>query len=81
MNVGTVARTPYERLLLEFAPRAVRSRTQYQRVLRQIDRLMRKAKLTRAEDDSDQRPAADPRRAAVTKPPFKVCRPFSKPTK
>jgi HTH-type transcriptional regulator / antitoxin HigA len=51
MNVSTVARTPYERLLLEFAPRAVRSRTQYQRVLRQIDRLMRKANLTRAEDD------------------------------
>ncbi len=51
MNVSTVARTPYERLLLEFAPRAVRSRTQYQRVLRQVDGLIRKPKLTRAEDD------------------------------
>jgi HTH-type transcriptional regulator / antitoxin HigA len=51
MNASTVARTPYERLLLEFAPRAVRSRAQYQRVLRQVDRLMCKPKLTRAEDD------------------------------
>ena len=51
MNVSTVARTPYERLLLQFTPRAIRSRTQYQRVLRQVDRLMREPKLTRAEDD------------------------------
>jgi len=51
MNASAVAQTPYERLLLQFAPRAIRSRTQYQRVLRQVDRLMRKPKLTRAEDD------------------------------
>lgn len=51
MNVSTVARTPYERLLLQFEPRAIRNRTQYQRVLRQVDGLMRKARLTRAEDD------------------------------
>jgi len=51
MNVSTVARTPYERLLLQFAPRAIRSHTQYQRVLRQVDGLMRKPKLSRAEDD------------------------------
>lgn len=51
MNVSAVAQTPYEQLLLEFAPRAIRSRRQYERVLRQVDRLMRKPKLTRAEDD------------------------------
>lgn len=51
MNGSTVAQTPYEQLLLEFAPRAIRSRTQYERVLRQVDRLMRKPKLTRPEDD------------------------------
>jgi HTH-type transcriptional regulator/antitoxin HigA len=38
-------------LLLQFEPRAIRSRAQYQRVLRQVDGLMRKARLTRAEDD------------------------------
>jgi HTH-type transcriptional regulator / antitoxin HigA len=51
MNVSTVARTPYERLLLQFTPRAIRNPAQYQRVLRQVDRLMCKPKLTRAEDD------------------------------
>ena len=51
MNVSAVAQTPYGQLLLEFAPRAIRSRRQYERVLRQVDRLMRKSKLTRAEDD------------------------------
>ena len=51
MNVSAVAQTPYGQLLLEFAPRAIRSRRQYERVLRQVDRLMRKPKLTRAEDD------------------------------
>lgn len=51
MSGSILAQTPYERLLLEFAPRTIRSHTQYQRVLRQIDRLMRRPKLTRAEDD------------------------------
>lgn len=51
MKVNTVARTPYQRLLLQFAPRAIRSRAQYQRVLRQVDDLMSKVRLTRAEDD------------------------------
>ena len=51
MSGSAVAQTPYEQLLLEFAPRAIRSRTQYERVVRQVDRLMRKPKLTRAEDD------------------------------
>jgi len=51
MSGSAVAQTPYERLLLEFSPRAIRSQTQYGRVLRQIDRLMRKPKLTRAEED------------------------------
>lgn len=51
MNLSTVARTPYQQLLLQFAPRAIRSPAQYQRVLRQVDRLMCKPKLTRAEDD------------------------------
>jgi HTH-type transcriptional regulator / antitoxin HigA len=51
MSVSAVAQTPYERLLLEFAPRAIRGNSDYERVLRQIDRLMRRPKLTRAEDD------------------------------
>lgn len=51
MSGNAVAQTPYEQLLLEFAPRTIRSQAQYERVLRQIDRLMRKPKLTRAEDD------------------------------
>ena len=46
-----MAQTPYERLLLEFAPRTIRRQAQYERVLRQVDRLMRSPKLTRAEDD------------------------------
>ena len=51
MSGSTVAQTPYEQLLLEFAPRAIRSRTQYERVMRQVDGLIRRPKLTRAEDD------------------------------
>jgi HTH-type transcriptional regulator/antitoxin HigA len=51
MTANTVAQTAYERLLLEYAPRTIRSQSQYERVLRQIDQLMQKRKLTRAEDD------------------------------
>ncbi|MCY2988220.1 MAG: helix-turn-helix domain-containing protein [Planctomycetota bacterium] len=51
MSGSAVAQTPYERLLLEFAPRTIRSQAQYERVLRQVDRLMRSPKSTRAEDD------------------------------
>ena len=51
MSGSAVAQTPYERLLLKFAPRTIRSQFQYERVLRQVDRLMRRPKLTRAEDD------------------------------
>ena len=51
MSGSAVAQTPYEQLLLEFAPRTIRSQAQYERVLRQIDRLMCRPKLTRAEDD------------------------------
>lgn len=51
MSGSAVAQTPYEQLLLEFTPRAIRSLARYERVLRQIDRLMRKPKLTRAEAD------------------------------
>ena len=51
MSGSAVAQTPYEQLLLEFSPRTIRSQAQYERVLRQIDRLMRRPKLTRAEDD------------------------------
>ncbi len=51
MSDSAVAQTPYERLLLEFTPRTIRSQAQYERVLQQIDRLMRRPKLTRAEDD------------------------------
>jgi HTH-type transcriptional regulator/antitoxin HigA len=51
MTANAVAQTPYVQLLLEFAPRMIRSQSQYQRVLRQIARLMRKQKLSRPEDD------------------------------
>jgi HTH-type transcriptional regulator/antitoxin HigA len=51
MSGSIAAQTPYEQLLLEFAPRAIRSRTQYKRVLRQVDCLMRRPRRTRAEDD------------------------------
>jgi len=43
--------TTYKELLQEFVPRPVVSERAYQRTLKQIERLMRKAKKTRAEDD------------------------------
>lgn len=51
MTANTIAQTAYERLLLEYTPRTIRSQSQYERVLGQTDQLMRKRKLTRAEDD------------------------------
>jgi HTH-type transcriptional regulator/antitoxin HigA len=41
----------YAALLLEYSPRPIRSERQYQRVMRQIDELMRKPKLNRAQDN------------------------------
>ena len=43
--------TAYETLLQEFVPRPISSRRGYQRTLKQIDGLIRKAKRSRAEDD------------------------------
>jgi len=51
MSTNAVAQTAYEELLLEYTPRTIRSQAQYERVLGQADQLMRKRKLTRAEDD------------------------------
>jgi HTH-type transcriptional regulator/antitoxin HigA len=43
--------TAYQTLLQEFVPRPIASASAYQRTLRQIDGLIRKAKRTRAEND------------------------------
>jgi len=43
--------TTYQTLLQEFVPRPISSRRAYQRTLKQIDGLIRKAKRSRAEDD------------------------------
>ena len=43
--------TPYERLLLTYAPRPITNESRYRTALRQIDSLMRKPKRPRAEED------------------------------
>ncbi len=43
--------TAYETLLQEFVPRPISSQRGYERTLKQIDGLIRKAKRSRAEDD------------------------------
>jgi HTH-type transcriptional regulator/antitoxin HigA len=43
--------TTYETLLQKFIPRPISSQRAYQRTLKQIDGLIRKAKRSRAEDD------------------------------
>ena len=43
--------TTYQTLLQEFVPRPIASERAYQRTLKQIDGLIRKAKRSRAEDD------------------------------
>jgi HTH-type transcriptional regulator/antitoxin HigA len=43
--------TAYQTLLQEFVPRPIASASAYRRTLKQVDRLIRKAKRTRAEDD------------------------------
>jgi len=43
--------TAYETLLQEFVPRPISTQRSYQRTLKQIDGLIRKAKRSRAEDD------------------------------
>ena len=41
--------TPYQALLVDFTPRPIRSERSYKATLRQVDRLMKKARPTRAE--------------------------------
>jgi HTH-type transcriptional regulator/antitoxin HigA len=41
--------TEYQSLLLDFTPRPIRTEVEYKRVMRQIDRLMKTEKLSRAE--------------------------------
>lgn len=41
--------TEYQSLLLDFIPRPVQAEAEYRRTMRQIDRLMKKEKLSRAE--------------------------------
>lgn len=41
--------TEYQTLLLDFTPRPIRTETEYRRAMRQIDRLMKAEKLSRAE--------------------------------
>ena len=41
--------TEYQSLLLDFTPRPIRAETEYRRSMRQIDRLMKMEKLSRAE--------------------------------
>ena len=43
--------TAYQTLLQEFVPRPIASARAYQRAMKQIDRLFRKAERSRAEDD------------------------------
>jgi HTH-type transcriptional regulator/antitoxin HigA len=45
------ARASYDDLLLEFRPRPIDSDQQYRRVMRQIDELMHRRNLTRAQED------------------------------
>ena len=45
------ARTSYDDLLLQFRPKPIESESQYRRVMRQIDELMRQRNLTRAQED------------------------------
>ena len=43
--------TSYDNLLMQFRPRPISTESQYKRVLRQIDEIMQRRKLSRAEDD------------------------------
>ena len=51
MTTKTVDVTAYQSLLLDFTPRPISTKAQYKRVMRQIDRLMKKRRLGRAEED------------------------------
>ena len=51
VNRKSFMSTAYETLLQEFVPRPISSQRGYQRTLKQIDGLIRKAKRSRAEDD------------------------------
>jgi HTH-type transcriptional regulator / antitoxin HigA len=50
-NLEGVMSTAYQTLLQEFVPRPIASARAYQRAMKQIDRLFRKAERSRAEDD------------------------------
>jgi HTH-type transcriptional regulator / antitoxin HigA len=41
--------TEYQSLLLDFTPRPIRTETEYRRAMRQVDRLMKAERLSRAE--------------------------------
>ena len=43
--------TAYQSLLLDFTPRPIRNAREYKRTLRQVEQLMRKPKLSRAEGE------------------------------
>ena len=51
VNRKSFMSTAYETLLQEFVPRPISSQRGYQRTLKQIDGVIRKAKRSRAEDD------------------------------
>jgi len=51
MTTKTVDITAYQELLLDFTPRPISSDAQYRRVMKQIDGLMKRRNLARAEED------------------------------
>ena len=51
MTTNSIGVTAYQELLLEFTPRPISSKTHYERVMKQIDGLMKRRRLGRAEDD------------------------------
>ena len=51
MTTKTVDVTAYQSLLLDFTPRPISTQSQYKRVMRQIDKLIKKCRLSRAEED------------------------------
>ena len=50
-NTSSTRLSAYDHLLLQFRPKPISSRSQYDRVMRQIDGLMRKRKRRKAEED------------------------------
>lgn len=50
-DTPTVALSGYDALLVEFRPKPITSESQYRRVMKQIDGLMRLRKLSRSQED------------------------------